>query len=240
MPWVRIDDNFPQHPKVVQVGPIGMALQVAGICYCNRYLTDGFIPNEALNSLLAGCSTEELTLATGKLIFVGLWELADGGINIHDYLEYQSSKEQVEAERARNRIAGQRSAQRRVEQSVQRKSNTVSTHPNIHPKEEEVKETVSKDTAKKVDDEFIQTMILKYGNPTLPEPVRLEIADAVNHKAYDKRKNKQLYVDGWLRRWAERGSNNGKSGQNNQRPHGAGGERNIYTEEAKRLNISTD
>ena len=52
MTWVRIDDEFPQHPKVVRAGPLGMALQVAGLCYCNKYLTDGFIPWAVAKTLL--------------------------------------------------------------------------------------------------------------------------------------------------------------------------------------------
>ena len=44
MPWVRIDDGYADHPKMAAVGPLGQALWLAGLAYCNRYLTDGFIP----------------------------------------------------------------------------------------------------------------------------------------------------------------------------------------------------
>ena len=54
--WVRLDDDFPQHPKVVQAGPLGFVMHVSGICYSNRYLTDGFIPSGVLNALLPGSS----------------------------------------------------------------------------------------------------------------------------------------------------------------------------------------
>src|SRR4029453_3116326 len=43
MSWVRLDDQYPDHPKVRALGPLGLALQTAAICYCGRYLTDGFL-----------------------------------------------------------------------------------------------------------------------------------------------------------------------------------------------------
>jgi uncharacterized phage protein (TIGR02220 family) len=50
--WVRLDDHFDQHPKLQAVGPIGLAMFVSGLAYCNRNLTDGFIPWSAARGLL--------------------------------------------------------------------------------------------------------------------------------------------------------------------------------------------
>lgn len=44
MPWVRVDDHFDEHPKMAAVGPVGWGVWLAGLAYCNRNLTDGFIP----------------------------------------------------------------------------------------------------------------------------------------------------------------------------------------------------
>lgn len=44
MPWIRIDDHFDEHPKLAAVGPVGWGVWLAGLAYCNRNLTDGFIP----------------------------------------------------------------------------------------------------------------------------------------------------------------------------------------------------
>ena len=52
MTWVRLDDGFAQHPKLLSVGALGVAMQVAALCYCNRYLTDGFVPAAAVENLL--------------------------------------------------------------------------------------------------------------------------------------------------------------------------------------------
>jgi hypothetical protein len=94
MTWVKLDDGFYQHPKLVKVGPIGMALQVAAICYCNRNLTDGFVQAEVVPLLVADSEG-----AADRLVGARIWEVVEGGYQIHDYDQYQPTKAQIEAER---------------------------------------------------------------------------------------------------------------------------------------------
>jgi hypothetical protein len=49
---VKIDDQFPDHPKVVALSDAAIALWLRGICYCSRYLTDGAIPERVLAFML--------------------------------------------------------------------------------------------------------------------------------------------------------------------------------------------
>ena len=126
MPWVRIDDHFDEHPKLAAAGPLAWALWFAGLAYCNRNLTDGFIPRNVALRLLdwthsdgsgeawqlcvtspntgsgfgTGADVDSANVI-GVLITAGLWEKTKGGYTIHDYLDYQPSKEEVLAERAR-------------------------------------------------------------------------------------------------------------------------------------------
>ena len=51
MPWVRLDDQFPDHPKSLAVGPLGSWLYICGLAYANRFLTDGFIPERQTKRL---------------------------------------------------------------------------------------------------------------------------------------------------------------------------------------------
>jgi hypothetical protein len=99
MTWVKLDDHFPEHPKVLKAGPMAAWLYVSGLTYASRYLTDGFIPSDALPVLLPQASPKALAQ---KLVEVGLWLLVDGGWQIHDYHEYQPSGEQVRQHRASN------------------------------------------------------------------------------------------------------------------------------------------
>lgn len=122
MPWVRIDDGFARHPKLAQAGPLGMAMQVAALCYCNQELTDGFVPRSVARTLLdftvedgdgrlwtitRGCGMigDDITpeWIIGILLEAGLWEEAPGGYRIHDFHDYQPSKEHVLHEREGNR-----------------------------------------------------------------------------------------------------------------------------------------
>lgn len=127
MAWVRLDDQFADHPKVAAAGPLAAWLHTKALVYCGRYLTDGFIPRAIVHALIdwesfgvlvdIGESAEspKNTKLARTLIDVGLWEEADGGYQIHDYLEHNPSAEKVKAERAaeKDRKAAGRSKQGR-------------------------------------------------------------------------------------------------------------------------------
>lgn len=133
MPWVRIDDHFDENPKIARVGAAGIAFYVVGLAYCNRNLTDGFIPWAVAQRLVslewigAGedgdferlCSTTETVLddrvaafplrpddVIELLVEAGLWEHAPGGYRIHDYTDFQPTRAEVESERAAKQAAG--------------------------------------------------------------------------------------------------------------------------------------
>ena len=101
MAWLKFDDQFPDHPKVVAAGPFAAWLYVCGIAYSSRHLTDGFVPAAAVSRLadfeaagvkktLANCDRLATILCEN-----GLWHEVDGGYVIHDYDAYQPSKQDV-------------------------------------------------------------------------------------------------------------------------------------------------
>lgn len=98
MAWVRIDDHIDEHPKIQAAGPLGLALFVSGLAYCNRNRTDGFIPASKAAVLLGPSGAGQVIAA---LVAAGLWRRVDGGFWVHDYLDYQLSREQIEKERSR-------------------------------------------------------------------------------------------------------------------------------------------
>jgi hypothetical protein len=111
MPWVRLDDHFPDHPKVVAAGPLAAWLYVAALCYCNRLLTNGFIPTEQVARLVPRAEKKEFSeensgLLASKLCALNLWSPTDRkgvpGFQIHDFLKYQLSKRQIIKERTTN------------------------------------------------------------------------------------------------------------------------------------------
>lgn len=138
MTWVRIDEGFPEHPKVIAAGPLASWLHVCAIAYCNRQLTDGFISAAVLPRLSDGRRTRS---HAAILVDVGLWEVVDGGWLIHDFLTYQPSKAKVEAERsaARERMAHARSRSPDVRPNNSRTPEDV--RPNNQRSSEEVRIT---------------------------------------------------------------------------------------------------
>lgn len=109
MTWVRLDDQFVDHPKVAAAGPLAAWLYVCGLTYSARYLTDGFIPASQVRRL---ADLPEPAALAAKLIEVGLWECDGDGYRVHDYLDYNPAAELVKrerdanAERMRNARAG--------------------------------------------------------------------------------------------------------------------------------------
>ena len=100
MTWVRLDDTFPEHPKMEAVGPLGIALHVAALCYCARHLTDGHLPATKVPRLLDLPTWRKVVTS---LVEAGAWREVDGGYQLHDYLDFQPSRAEVEAERAKAR-----------------------------------------------------------------------------------------------------------------------------------------
>lgn len=138
MAWVRISDDFYDHPKFDTAGSLGIALWVAGLAWCNRNLTDGFIPRKAALRLLDFEDADEAVrnavtnavsnaprnddvtpsvarFVADRLVEAGLWEVEDGGYRVHDYLDYQKSAAQITAERDKNAARQQAFRDRRKE-----------------------------------------------------------------------------------------------------------------------------
>jgi hypothetical protein len=101
MTWVKLDEHFVDHPKVITAGPLASWLFVAGLCYANRLLTNGFIPKDQLDRLVVqnGTHRQDPVKLAHKLCEVNLWKPAtihgQSGYQIHDFLRYQPSRRQV-------------------------------------------------------------------------------------------------------------------------------------------------
>jgi hypothetical protein len=105
MPWIKVDDQIAHHPKFMAAGAAASWLWVCGQSYCARYLTDGFVPESALPTL--GNVTNPKAHAQ-TLVRVGLWEPTEGGYRVHDYLQFQPSRADVEERRRQRANAGRK------------------------------------------------------------------------------------------------------------------------------------
>lgn len=125
MTWVRLDEQFAQHPKVVRVGPLGMALHVAALCYCNQYLTDGFIPKAAARTLIDFEDFGGVNQIINTLVNNCLWDEEADGYRLHDYHDYQPTKQQVIELRTKKQAAGVAGGKASAKAKREAKSNPV-------------------------------------------------------------------------------------------------------------------
>lgn len=109
MPWANLDDQFPDHPKVVNLSHGAFRLHVAGICHSSRYLTDGRIDACVVPRLIPNYSKAMLSELTKR----GIWLQVDDSYEIHDYLEWNRSRSEVLAERERKSKGGKKGADAR-------------------------------------------------------------------------------------------------------------------------------
>lgn len=98
--FVKLDNQFPDHPKVLEAGPQAAWLYVAGLCYCSRQLSDGFIPASIVSRL---CDVRAPKVLASRLVRVGLWVETEGGYRVHNYLDHQTSAKDVSAAREANK-----------------------------------------------------------------------------------------------------------------------------------------
>ena len=159
MPWVKLDDHFPDHRKLAELGdyaPLCGWLYVCGLAFCNRQLTDGRIPKAHVHRL---ASFRHIGLETGSigpadrpyatvgddvtpepladlLVTVGLWEDQGDAYYIHDYLDYQPSKTEALAlkeTRAKAGMAGSAARWTAGEQSLDGKNGKPHGKPHGKP-----------------------------------------------------------------------------------------------------------
>jgi hypothetical protein len=127
MTWVKIEDGFADHPKLLRAGPIAGWLHLAGLCYSARHLTDGHVPVQAIHTLavfngVAATGDGQLFSEPMRvdvhelariLVRAGLWEEQHDGETkvltgwlIHDYLAYNPSRAQATSARYGSRAGG--------------------------------------------------------------------------------------------------------------------------------------
>lgn len=97
MSWFRVDDGFHNHPKVMQAGTPAAGLFIRCGSYAAQHLTDGFVPDDVVK-------TYGTRAMVTRLVDAGLFVRVPGGYKIHDYLDWNPSREKVLAEREAARV----------------------------------------------------------------------------------------------------------------------------------------
>ncbi len=103
MAWFALDDGFDTHPKVRKAGNAAVGLFVRLGVHATRHLTEGHLDGSIVRSYGTGPNIKKL-VAVGMLHESGhdcqrCPQPADGDYVIHDYLDYNKSRAQIEAAR---------------------------------------------------------------------------------------------------------------------------------------------
>ncbi|MFD5814370.1 hypothetical protein [Streptomyces sp. NPDC127038] len=103
MAWFALDDGFDTHPKVRKAGNAAVGLFVRLGVHATRHLTEGHLDGDIVRSYGTEPNVRKL-IAVGMLHGAGhacprCQQPADGDYVIHDYLDYNKSRAQIEAAR---------------------------------------------------------------------------------------------------------------------------------------------
>ncbi|MDQ0377921.1 hypothetical protein [Amycolatopsis thermophila] len=118
--FVRVTADIYAHPKLVELAdPAAAWAYIVALGYAGKNTTDGFIPLRAI-AALAGISTQKMRkLTTVSLIHEPghtckkCPEVPKGQAYIHDYLEHQRSRHEVEESRRSHAERGRKGAAKR-------------------------------------------------------------------------------------------------------------------------------
>lgn len=123
MVWVKIDDKLRANKKWRRASSDAKVLWLEGLCFANDNLTDGRLTSEAL-ALMAvttgldtgriACELADLQLWEPYMAIEGEPDDGDGGYWIHDYAQYQPTRDKLARQRElkRQRQARWRAGQR--------------------------------------------------------------------------------------------------------------------------------
>lgn len=113
MTWSKLDDGFWMHPAVLAVGNVGAGVFTRLLSYCGAYLTDGAVPSHVVATIVAPegpDAGEEILDRLARYRLIDRFE--SGGVQIVNYLEYNRSRAQVEADREVRRSNGLKGGRR--------------------------------------------------------------------------------------------------------------------------------
>lgn len=117
MAWTRLDDRWDIGTKMVRafarLGDAAVCMWSRGVTHCNRDLTDGKIHGDVLRSLTKHRRPQEVIDA---LVDVGLLDdLGGDSYGFHDFLDWNASRDEVEATRRTKRISASKGGRAKAE-----------------------------------------------------------------------------------------------------------------------------
>lgn len=105
--YFKLDLYFFENPKTVDLSHAATVLYIAAIAHANRRETDGFVHRKVLRRLVDIDPTDDYApthaQVAEELVKAELWEPAEEGWQIHDFLEHNDSSQEREDRREQER-----------------------------------------------------------------------------------------------------------------------------------------
>lgn len=123
MPWFNVDDGSTFHPKVLMAGNAAWGAFVRLGAFAAKHVApdcEGFVPDEIVRMV-----TTKGELA--KLLSVGFLHRVEGGVQLHDYLDYNRDANTVARARAKAAERKRRQRERDAERDIERDSHGVTS-----------------------------------------------------------------------------------------------------------------
>jgi len=138
LPWVRTEDDAPTHTKFFLSGVAAYGWWHAGLSYCNRELTDGFIPARAMGLVFPGTPHDEILRLVEALVRERVLhtvsagqrsgcphpkcprrQAPEDGYLMHDYFDYQPSRAEVIEQRRVRSVSGRKGGEKSAKERKQ-------------------------------------------------------------------------------------------------------------------------
>jgi hypothetical protein len=97
--YILVDDGMDSHPKIEPLTDGAFRLLFVCWFWCSRNKTDGLMPQ-------ASWCKRGTAKQRSELMSVGLAEAVDGGVQMHDYLDWQRSAQEIEDLKHKRSVAG--------------------------------------------------------------------------------------------------------------------------------------
>lgn len=102
---IRVDDGFPQHPKVLPLKLEALGWWLVLTCHSKAHSTGGFIDEETLPLLRVGVSADLVAECTARLVARGLLERVENGWVLHDFADWQGPEAKFHMDERRRKNA---------------------------------------------------------------------------------------------------------------------------------------
>ncbi len=107
--FVKLDVGYYDNPKVFGLlaakRPLAVHLHLACIAMARQQKTDGIVSLAVARHKVVGCTQRDVE----ALMAAGLiYDLGDGRVEVHDYLEHQDSRAQIDARADAARTAAEK------------------------------------------------------------------------------------------------------------------------------------